>query len=446
LNPLSETSILSEKTFLDAKKTRGKADLFAGVRDCSWADFSVLPMPNRRMEEWRFASISGVSFDGFSLPGKLSEETAREIDARSRRFAGVAGKLVFADDHPVVAELAPELAAQGVILAPLKQLTPEQRLAVREYFFVSCGGICSEKISTLHRAYADEGAYLFYVPAGVKIDKPVAVFHWAVAGKTATFPYGIVIAEENANAAIVNFFLSAEKKPGKADKKVAPETLTISRLEIFAKPGAQIARKLIQDMANTAHFYQQEWTHVHGNATVRGIALNLGAQRSRTTTELRLEGEAARADLFSLTVTDGEQEADQRTVQRHVAPNASSNLLFKNVLLDRSRTIFGGSIVVAPDAQQTSAVQSNRNLILSPEAESHSLPGLEIDANDVWCSHGATNGTLDADQLFYLRQRGIPEAEARALLIQGFFEEVLSEIESAELADILREALAEKAA
>ena len=81
----------------------------------------MLPMPNRRMEEWRFASISGVSFDGFSLPGKLSEETAREIDARSRRFAGVAGKLVFADDHPVVAELAPELAAQGVILAPLKQ-------------------------------------------------------------------------------------------------------------------------------------------------------------------------------------------------------------------------------------------------------------------------------------------------------------------------------------
>ena len=185
---------------------------------------------------------------------------------------------------------------------------------------------------------------------------------------------------------------------------------------------------------------------MHGNATVRGIALNLGAQRSRTTTELRLEGEAARADLFSLTVTDGEQEADQRTVQRHVAPNASSNLLFKNVLLDRSRTIFGGSIVVAPEAQQTSAVQSNRNLILSPEAESHSLPGLEIDANDVWCSHGATNGTLDADQLFYLRQRGIPEAEARALLIQGFFEEVLSEIESAELADILREALAAKAA
>ena len=151
-----------------------------------------------------------------------------------------------------------------------------------------------------------------------------------------------------------------------------------------------------------------------------------------------------RTHLFSLTVADGEQEIDQRTMQRHIAPNAGSNLLFKNVLLDRSRTIFGGSIVVAANAQQTSAVQSNRNLILSSEAESHSLPGLEIDANDVTCSHGATNGTLDADQLFYLRQRGIPEAEARALLIQGFFEEVIGKIESPALADVLREALAAK--
>lgn len=437
-------SILSEQTYRATRDTRGKTDVFSGMRDCSWADFNVLPMPNRRMEEWRFASISRVNFEDFSIPQQNAELDAETLTGRSRRLPGAAGTLVFADDKLILSELAPELAAQGVILSPLKNLTPEQRVAIRSYFYVSCGGICSEKISALHRAYADEGAYLFYIPAGVKIERPVAVYHWAVEANAATFPYAIIIAEENASASFVNFFLSARPFSGKASKERAPDTLTVSRLEIFAKSGAQLARKLIQEMSNDAHFYQQEWTHVHENATVRGIALNLGAQRARTTTELRLEGEGARADLFSLSVADGDQEVDQRTMQRHLTPNATSNLLFKNVLLDRARTIFGGSIVVAPAAQQTSAVQSNRNLVLSSDAESHSLPGLEIKANDVKCSHGATNGTLDADQLFYLLQRGIPEAEAKALLIGGFFEEVLGEIESEELADLLRTSLNSK--
>lgn len=443
-NTNSAQSLLSEKTFSEAKTAHGNADVFAGSRDCSWNDFNVLPMPNRRMEEWRFASISQVSFDQFGLPPLVPAATAEALVARSARIPDAAGRLVFADDQLIAAALDPALAAQGVILAPLKSLPPEARLRARPYFFVSGGGICSEKISSLHRAYTGAGAYLLYVPAGVKVERPIAVYHWSVAEKSAAFPYSLVIAEENSSLVFVDFFLSEKSAGTKASQSAPPRSLTVSRLEIFAKAGASVARKLIQELDSSAHFYQQEWTHVHENATVRGIALNLGAQRARTTTELRLEGASARADLFSLTVADGEQEMDQRTMQRHTAPNAVSNLLFKNVLLDRSRTIFGGSIVVAPAAQQTQASQSNRNLILSPDAESHALPGLEIDANDVQCSHGATNGTLDPEQLFYLRQRGIPETEARALLIQGFFEEVLGKIESSALADVLRESLSAK--
>lgn len=444
MNFSNSQGILSEKTFSDAKARHGGKDIFADRRECSWADFKTLPMPNRRMEEWRFAALSQVNFEKFTLPSAVAESKAAEIVERSARIPDAAGTLVFADDRLVAGTLAPELAAQGVVLSPIRDLSPEMRLRTRSYFFMSGGGICSEKISSLHRAYCDGGAYLLYVPAGVKIEKPIAVYHWSVAKNSATFPYALVIAGENASVAFADFFLSEKESAGKAVKDAEPHALMISRLEIFAKAGATVRRKLVQELATDAHFYQQEWTHVHENATVRGIALNLGGARSRTTTELRLEGQAARADLFSLTVADGAQEIDQRTVQRHVSSNAASNLLFKNVLLDRSRTIFGGSIVVGPVAQETKASQSNRNLILSPDAESHSLPGLEIDANDVWCSHGATNGTLDPDQLFYLRQRGIPESEARTLLIQGFFEEVIGEIESASLADALRSALAFK--
>lgn len=436
--------ILSEKTFLDAKKARGKADVFAGSRDCSWTDFNALPMPNRRMEEWRFASISQVSFSGFSLPTTISEEKSRELISRSERVPASSGSLVFADDQLIGGSLDPALSAQGVVLAPLNSLPPDIRLRVRQYFFVSSGGICSEKISALHRAYAGGGAYLLYVPGGVKVEHPIAIYHWAVDEHAATFPYALVVAGENSSVAFAEFFLSEKKIPSKARRGELAGTLTVSRLEIFAKTGASVARKLIQEMNSSAHFYQQEWTHVHENASVRGIALNLGSARARTTTELRLEGKGAHADLFSLTVADGEQEMDQRTMQRHSAPDTVSNLLFKNVLLDRARTIFGGSIVVAPAAQQTRASQSNRNLVLSPDAESHALPGLEIDANDVQCTHGATNGTLDPEQLFYLRQRGVPEATARALLVQGFFEEILEKIESTALAEDLRSALFEK--
>jgi len=444
MEKIASAEILSEKTFLDAKKSRGNADIFAGSRDCSWSDFNALPMPNRRMEEWRFASISQVSFDGFSLPPSVPAEMARVLDERSNRVPAVSGRLVFADDQLITSSLDSELSARGVVLAPLNALPPEIRLRVRQYFFVSSGGVCSEKISSLHRAYAAGGAYLLYVPDGVKIEKPIAVYHWAVANRAATFPYALVVAGENSSVAFAEFFLSEKKSDGKAKRGAPAGTLTISRLEIFAKKGATVARKLIQEMNSAAHFYQQEWTHVHETASVRGIALNLGAARARTTTELRLEGKLARADLFSLTVADGEQEMDQRTMQRHSSPDAVSNLLFKNVLLDHARTIFGGSIIVAPAAQRTRASQSNRNLVLSPDAESFALPGLEIDANDVQCTHGATNGTLDPEQLFYLRQRGVPESAARALLVQGFFEEVLEKIESVELADDLRRALSEK--
>lgn len=444
MNSTETQGVLAENTFRAARRGSGGKDVFAESRECSWADFKVLPMPNRRMEEWRFASLSSLDFSRFSLPGPVSAETAAALVARSDAVPDAAGTLVFADDALVSATLDPALAALGVAFAPMRALTPEQRLAAKPYFFVSGGGICSEKISALHRAYADGGAYLLHVPAGVKIEKPFVVHHWISASGVATFPYALVIAEENSSVVFLDFFRSENEAPGKASREAAARALAISRLEIFAKAGADVSRKLVQDTATDTDFYQQEWTHVHENANVRGIALNLGARRSRTTTELRLEGRGARADLFSLTVADGEQEADQRTMQRHTSPDATSNLLFKNALLDRSRTIFGGSIVVAPEAQRTNAVQSNRNLILSPDAESHSLPGLEIDANDVSCSHGATNGTLDAEQLFYLLQRGIPENEARALLVRGFFEEVIGKVESPAVAETLRAAVARK--
>jgi Fe-S cluster assembly protein SufD len=143
--------------------------------------------------------------------------------------------------------------------------------------------------------------------------------------------------------------------------------------------------------------------------------------------------------MLALTVAQGDQEFDQRTLQSHQTPHTGSNLLYKNALLDRARTIFSGLIIVDPDAQKTDAYQSNRNLLLSDEAETNSLPGLEIQANDVRCTHGATSGHVDAEQMFYLESRGIPPAAARELLVFGFFEEVLAKLENEGLHTALRD-------
>ncbi|MEM9227498.1 MAG: SufD family Fe-S cluster assembly protein, partial [Verrucomicrobiota bacterium] len=142
--------------------------------------------------------------------------------------------------------------------------------------------------------------------------------------------------------------------------------------------------------------------------------------------------------MYSLTVAQREQEFDQRTLQVHAAPNATSDLLYKNALLDSSHTIFSGMILVEPEGQQTDAYQTNRNLLLSPTAEASSLPGLEIEANDVKCSHGATTGQIDAEQLYYLMARGIPKNVAYELLVFGFFEEIIEKVDNPELKDNLR--------
>ena len=179
-------------------------------------------------------------------------------------------------------------------------------------------------------------------------------------------------------------------------------------------------------------------------ASVRSLAVNIGGSHYRSENQSLIRGEGSDVQMFSLSVTDREQEVDQRTLQSHLAPHATSNLLYKNALIDHSRTIFSGLIKVAEDAQKTDAYQSNRNLLISPTAEANSLPGLEIQANDVRCTHGSTTGQLDESELFYMLARGIRPALARELLVFGFFEEVIAQIENEELAANIRELIQKK--
>ncbi|MGF1453709.1 MAG: SufD family Fe-S cluster assembly protein, partial [Opitutales bacterium] len=209
---------------------------------------------------------------------------------------------------------------------------------------------------------------------------------------------------------------------------------------VHTRQNAVVKRVYVQDHRPGMQCYQSEEATAERDVSLQSTAINIGASYARLEGATIAAGSGADVHLYSMGAPTGTQVFDQRTLQVHRASHARSDLLFKNALLDKSQTIFSGMIVVEDEAQQTDAYQTNNNLLLSPTAEANSLPGLEIEANDVKCSHGATSGQVDSEQLFYLKARGIPERQAYELLVFGFFEEVLGKIAS----DDVHEKLADK--
>ena len=289
----------------------------------------------------------------------------------------------------------------------------------------------SGKFAALHEAFLEDGAFV-HVAKGVEVAEVLAVFHQAEGNGMAVFPHTLVVAEENAKVTVADFFNSAAGG------------LACGGNDLYASHGAQITYVALQDWSRETLSFQFNATVAKRDAKVLSLNLHAGAKQARHESFSQLQAPGAHSEMLALTVAQGAQEFDQRTLQLHQAPHTTSNLLYKNALLDTAKTIFSGLIVVDPDAQKTDAYQSNRNLMLSDEAEAHSLPGLEIQANDVRCTHGATSARIDREQEFYLEARGIKPVQAQELLVFGFFEEVLSKIEHESLHDSLSEIIRQK--
>jgi len=189
---------------------------------------------------------------------------------------------------------------------------------------------------------------------------------------------------------------------------------------------------------------QMNSTVVDHDASAMSLNLHVGSRYSRFESLSRLVGEGGRSDLLAVAVAKHQQEFDARTLQDHISPRTASDLLYKNALDDRARTIFGGLIRVEPDAHFTDAYQKVRNLLLSDDAEANSMPGLEILADNVRCTHGATSGQIDEDELFYLRTRGIPTKVAQRLLVTGFLDEVIRRLDHPAIAEHLHRLIEDK--
>ncbi|MGB8169155.1 MAG: Fe-S cluster assembly protein SufD [Chthoniobacteraceae bacterium] len=398
----------------------------------AWETFERLAMPKRTDETWRFANLRLVDLAHYTTPLPVDDSAREDLLARSRGLDSVAGEMVFANDQLLSRDLASDsLRQKGVIWLPLEQAATEHPELFRKHFMREEAILGGQKFAALHRSQVRAGMFL-YVPRGVEIDLPVENFHWLHGSGGSCFPHTLIIAEEMAKVTVVDHFQSADPTaPGFA----------CGVNDLWLGAGAKVTYVCDQSWSHTTFASQINATVVGRDASAKALNLNLGGAYARSESVSHLRGSGGRSDMLAVTAAQGTQEFDHRTFQIHEVPHTASDLLYKNALDDKSRTIFAGLIRVDPGAHQTDAYQKVRNLLLSDEAEANSAPGLEIEADDVRCTHGATSGQIDAEELFYLLSRGITQQAAQRLIVFGFLNEVFERLDNEPLRSHLREKL-----
>ena len=406
-------------------------------REEAWRIYEATPMPSTRSEEWRYTDVARlIPLDGLA-PARgdgAGEEAELASGAALAEDADAAGRVTDVDGRVVSRELASELERQGVILASLRDAARQGAAGVEALLATEAVPASDGKFPALNAALWSDGVFL-RVPRGVSLESPVRLARWVSRAGTAAFTRILIVAEEGSRVSFVDETLSPD---------LDAAALSCTAVEVFARAGAQVQYASLQRMGRGGVHLAHQRTLAERDAALDTLNVALGGSVARVDLNARLLGPGANSDMLGLYFGDDDQHFDFSTSQDHVAPNAHSDLLYKGALDGRSRGVFRGVIRVHEGAQGTDAYQTNRNLILSEEAVATSLPNLEIGADDVRCSHGATVGQLDAEMLFYLTSRGIGRRQAERLVVIGFLGEVLSRLPLGGVAERVTQAIEAK--
>jgi Fe-S cluster assembly protein SufD len=384
-------------------------------REEARARYEALPLPDTSMESWRFTDLRGFDPDAFSTdghvlgskPGTDPKESMIDIDVAGLAYAGEAG---------IEIERAPE----GVTFEPL---------AAHPLLGALVGP--DEKFAA-HNAAEWRHGLLVRVHAGVELERPLYVRITNAVDGGALFWRLLVVAEEGSRFSLIEEYSSTDD---------ALAGYTNAAAEVFVEQGARLEYVSIQNLSPETWHFASHRARVERDAELDWVAGGFGSKKGKVRIENDLAGQGATSRVTGAYFADGEQHLDYDTLQEHQAPNTTSDFAFKGALRDEATAVWRGMIRVEPDAQKTNAYQENRNLLLSPKAHADSIPGLEIQANDVRCTHGATVSQVDRDQLFYAMARGLTRPDAERLILRGFFQDVLDRIELEPVREALGEAL-----
>ncbi len=419
---------------VDAARALGGPEWLSARRMVAAEQLADLVWPTDSEEVWRYSRVN--QFD----PARFRPMTAEELgapDAESAPGGGPmaaelgerAALIVLRDGRVVHHELDAELVEQGVTVCGLATCEAD---AV-EPFLGTVSSASPDAFTVLHDAFLAGGAFV-RVPRGVVVERPIVVLHWAEGEGLASFPHTLVVAEDGSEVTVLERHASAPKVTHFVDSVV----------ELAVGANAHVRHVSVQEYGDRTWSIALQRAHLGADARLSSSAVALGGDYARLRTESRLDGPGAESDLLAVYYGDGNQMHDFRTFQDHVAPRTRSDLLFKGAVEDTARSVYSGLIRIRPDAQKVEATQSNRNLVLTEGAGAESIPNLEIEADDVRCSHASTVGPIDDDQRYYLESRGVRPEDAERLIVLGFFEDVFSRLPVPALATPLRRAVHEK--
>jgi Fe-S cluster assembly protein SufD len=435
---MEETESPAARAILSTPFETRSADLpdwFREQQQAAWTKFETLPHPARKDQAWRFSNVNALDLTAYNLGAPLSQPERQEILEISARLDEVAGRLIFADDQLLRRDpLSQKLLAAGVILKPLERAIIEHEDLFRRHFIAQPAMLGSAKFAALHEALVTSGTFV-YVPKGVEVELPIEIFHWLHGENASVFPHTLLIADEMAKVTVIEHFGSVH--PDRAGFACGVNDLVVAR-------GAKLNYVCTQNWNEKTLAIQINSTSVDRDASALSLNVHLGGAYSRFEGLSRLIGEGARSDMLAVSVANNAQEFDARTLQDHASPHTTSDLLYKNALTDRGRSTFGGLIRVEPHAHFTDAYQTVRNVLLSDDAEANSMPGLEILADNVKCSHGATSGQLSENEMFYLLSRGLPASVAKQLLVSGFLNEAVDRLDHPAITALVHEMIEAK--
>jgi Fe-S cluster assembly protein SufD len=373
--------------------------------------YRSLPLPTTSEEAWRFTDLAGFDPDAFVQNGhqKGSDPLSRIVDVPSAGIATVS-------EAGIEIESAPE----GIRFEPLAD-----HLRLGELIDDT------EKFAA-HNAAEWKHGLLVHVPKGVVLEEPLYVRIVNSSEGGALFWRMLVVAEPESRFTVIEEYASARPDL---------EAYSNAVVELFVEQAAKVEYVSVQNLSRGTWHFASHRARVGRDAELDWVTAGLGTKRGKVRIENDLAGEGATSRVTGAYFADGEQHLDYDTFQEHIAPNTTSDFAFKGALRDAASVVWRGMIKVEKDAQRTNAYQENRNLLLSDRAHADSIPGLEIEANDVRCTHGATVGQVDRDQLFYLMTRGLSRGEAERLIVRGFFTDLLDRIELVPVREALGEAL-----
>lgn len=426
---------LKEKLVSSFMAFEDKVDIDSPIHDIrieAIKAFESQGFPTKREEAWKYTSLNTVLKHDYSVFPKV--ENVLEYPKVKQYFVHDIDsyKIIFIDGK--YSSHLSQTTHDGidVCLMSAALTKPKYQLVIQNYFNKIAG---KDSLSALNTAFSFEGAYI-HIPKNKVVEKPIQIIHFSTGNEGALLlqPRNLIVVEENAHVQII------ERHQSLNDNAV----LTNSVTEIFTNKRAIVDYYKLQNDKDNASLIDNTFIKQKQQSVARVHTFSFGGKLTRNNLNFYQNGEHIDSTLKGVTIIGNKQHVDHNTLVHHIEPNCESHQDYKGIFDDQSTGVFNGKVVVDKEAQKTNAFQANNNILLSDKASINTKPQLEIFADDVKCSHGCTIGQLDESALFYMRSRGIPEKEARALLMYAFGNDVLQSVKIPELKQRVTKIIAQK--